>query len=379
MWRRISTKSHRAVLIYIEPTPYVVALVQTLRRLWQGPIEVRYVTKNLSQAWNLQLDREHETVLPVGFFATARAIRKVLNQGGQPTLLHLAGWGHSVLLGAMLMARSLGIPVAIESDTAEGRSGRARGMLKMLLYPMLFRLPSRFLPGGTRQARYLTRFGVRQDRIRIAQMTVDVSTIRRFCGTDREALRAVARAHWGVSVRDRAVLYVGRLEYDKGIQQLLSAFDHAAGQYDDLRLIIAGDGTLRSCVEAIAARPDSHVTYLGHLVGDDVWRAYLAADLLVLPSLFEPWGLVVNEAMACGLPVIVSDRVGCADDLVRHDETGIVVEAGSELALTSAILRLARDTSARVHMGHAAEQLISNWTLENEAHNIVSAWGEMIQ
>ena len=92
---------------------------------------------------------------------------------------------------------------------------------------------------------------------------------------------------------------------------------------NDLCLAVAGDGSLRAHVEAIAAKPDCRVTYLGRLSGDDVLRSYLAADLLVLPSLFEPWGLVINEAMACGLPVIVSDRVGCADDLVRPAETGL--------------------------------------------------------
>jgi len=167
---------------------------------------------------------------------------------------------------------------------------------------------------------------------------------------------------------------MGRLEGYKGVEVLLSAFARAAKEENNLRLVIGGDGSLRPRVEAIAADAEHRVTYLGRLSGDDVWRAYLAADFLVLPSLFEPWGLVVNEAMACGLPVIVSDRVGCADDLVPHGETGLVIGAGHEIELASAIQQLARAEPDRCRMGLAAENLISKWTLCNEARNIISAW-----
>jgi glycosyltransferase involved in cell wall biosynthesis len=163
------------------------------------------------------------------------------------------------------------------------------------------------------------------------------------------------------------------------LQELLSAFARVVAEENDLRLAIAGDGSLRPRVEALAANADCHITYLGRLSGNDVLRAYLAADVVVLPSLFEPWGLVVNEAMACGLPVIVSDRVGCADDLVRHGGTGLVFGAGDKSSLTDAIRLLVRDAPARRLMRHAAESLISDWTLGKEARNIVCAWRQIAQ
>jgi glycosyltransferase involved in cell wall biosynthesis len=372
----------RVVMVYIEPTPYIIALIDRLRLVGGGSVEAYYITTDLSQPWALRLESGHERVLPGGFLARMQTLRRALTRDRESTILHLAGWGHPVLLGALLMARSLQIPVAVESDTAEGRPDRSwrhfwRHWVKKLLYPLLFRLPSRFLPGGTRQARYLAQYGVEQERMTIAQMTVDVCAIRRFCSRNREAARSAARARWGMSADRRIVLYVGRLEASKGLQELLSAFAHAVAEENNLCLAIAGDGSLRAHVEAIAAKPDCRVTYLGRLSGDDVLHSYLAADLLVLPSLFEPWGLVINEAMACGLPVIVSDRVGCADDLVRPGETGLIVGAGREIDLASAIRQLAGDEPARRHMGQAAERLISNWTLGNEARNIVSAWHEI--
>jgi glycosyltransferase involved in cell wall biosynthesis len=363
-------------MVYVEPTPYITALVEALRGVWGGPIDVYYITTDLSQPWKLRL--ESEQVLPRKFSAGQQVLWRALAHDRASTILHLAGWGHPVLLGALLMAKSFGIPVAVESDTAEGRADRSwRYWVKKLLYPALFRLPSRFLPGGTRQARYLEGFGVKPNRMTIAQMTVNVSDVRRFCSDNREAARSAARAQWGTSPEDRVVLYVGRLEDHKGVGILLSAFARALAENTYLRLVIAGDGPLRPRVEVVAANADCRVSYLGRLSGDDVLRAYLAADLLVLPSLFEPWGLVVNEAMACGLPVIVSDRVGCADDLVRPEETGLVVNAGRDIELAAAIRRLAEGEADRRRMGLAAERLISNWTLDNEARNIASAWHEI--
>ena len=158
----------------------------------------------------------------------------------------------------------------------------------------LFRCRAIFFPGGTPQARYLEQYGVGQQRMTIAQMTVDVCAIRRFCSQNWQAARSAARARWRMPAHDRIVLYVGRLEASKGLQELLSAFAHAVAEDNNLCLAIAGDGSFRARVEAIAAKPDCRVSYLGRLSGDDVLRAYLAADLLVLPSLFEPWGLVIN-------------------------------------------------------------------------------------
>ena len=111
----------RVVMVYIEPTPYIIALIDRLRLVGGGSIEAYYITTDLSQPWELRLERGHERVLPRGFLARMQALRRALTRDRESTILHLAGWGHPVLLGALLMARSLRIPVAMESDTAEGR------------------------------------------------------------------------------------------------------------------------------------------------------------------------------------------------------------------------------------------------------------------
>jgi len=177
----------------------------------------------------------------------------------------------------------------------------------------------------------------------------------------------------GVEPEHCLFLYVGRLEPPKDIAGLLEAFAELSRQSERAHLCMVGDGTLRPMVESAASRlPRLH--YLGRLSGESLWDTYAAADVLVLPSVFEPWGLVINEAMAIGLPVIASDRVGCVEDLVVDGRTGIVVEAGSRVSLASAMLRLAEDANARASMGEAARRHIAPWTIEAEAGIVVDAW-----
>ena len=256
------------MMVYIEPTPYIIALIDRLRLVGGGWIEAYYITTNLSQPWALRLESGHARVLPRGFLARMQTLRQALTRDRGSTILHLAGWGHPVLLGALLMARSLKIPVAVESDTAEGRPDPSwrhvwRDWVKKLLYPLLFRLPSRFLPGGTRQARYLGQYGVEQERMTIAQMTVDVCAIRRFCSQDREAARSAARARWGMSAdaRNSSMSVVW-----KPPRACRSCFRHLPApsiEENDLCLAVAGDGSLRARVKAIAAKPDCRVTSSG--------------------------------------------------------------------------------------------------------------------
>ena len=134
---------------------------------------------------------------------------------------------------------------------------------------------------------------------------------------------------------------------------------------------------MRKAVEAAASREPS-IRYAGRLSGDAVWEAYNVVDVFVLSSRFEPWGLVVNEAMAAGLPVIVSERVGCIDDLVRPEETGLIVAAHSPGTLLAAMEQMATQPETRRRMAAEAGRRIAGWTLENEAANVMTAWREAL-
>lgn len=360
--------------IMMEPAPYSTGLIRELRAVWSGKLDVVYVGRNLTQTWANPPGEVQATFLPQG---TLVALRYVVNRLSRSTydLLHLAGWGHPILLGSMLAAAAKGIPIVSETDTPPPRDEAVwRRLSKALLYPPLFALPARFLPAGNRQTAYLKRYNVKDGHIIHGKMTVDTEAIATFASKFTAQDRAQFRRRHGIPDTVKTVfLYLGRLEPFKGIQDLFDAYIHLRAQRGDVALIVVGSGSLELFVHDAAASLRS-VQYLGHLSGERVWEAYCAADVFVLPSRREPWGLVVNEAMATGLPVIVSDSVGCADDLVRHDVTGLIVRAGSSSSLHSAMLQLADDPARRIRMGEEGRKLIAGWTLAEEARIIASAW-----
>jgi glycosyltransferase involved in cell wall biosynthesis len=137
-------------------------------------------------------------------------------------------------------------------------------------------------------------------------------------------------------------LFVGRLIERKGLDVLLDAFARVRGG----ELHIVGDGPLRPLAEAAAAR-DPRISMVGHLSGDPLVQAYREADALVVPSLYEPWGLVVHEGLAHGLPVITTDQVGAADDLVDPGVNGYIVRAGSSAELSDTMDRISAWTPDR--------------------------------
>jgi glycosyltransferase involved in cell wall biosynthesis len=121
--------------------------------------------------------------------------------------------------------------------------------------------------------------------------------------------------------------------------------------------------------------PAKWMVALGRLAGEELLSAYCAADVFVLPSRFEPWGLVVNEAMAAGLPVVASIRVGCVDDLIDGRDTGVVYNFADPEGLFDALHKLLCDVDGVRRMGSNARRLISSWTLRAEAERVVTAWG----
>ena len=167
--------------------------------------------------------------------------------------------------------------------------------------------------------------------------------------------RAAARARAGAGDGDFLALFVGRLEREKGVPVLLDAW-RRAGLADGAALAFAGDGPLRAEVESAGA----NVRALGPVEQPELPALYAAADALVLPSVrtatfTEPWGLVVNEAMHGGTPVIASDAVGAvAGGLVRDGRNGLVAPAGDATALASRLRTLALDSGLRERLGAAA-------------------------
>ena len=127
-------------------------------------------------------------------------------------------------------------------------------------------------------------------------------------------------------------LFVGRLVEEKNLKLLINVFNHLP----EFQLTIIGFGEQEEELKAIAKE---NVSFLGAVENKRLNAYYQQADVFVLPSIYEPWGLVIEEALNNGIPVIVSDKVGCREDLVS-DRTGLVFDSSSEKALYDAVIKM---------------------------------------
>lgn len=198
-----------------------------------------------------------------------------------------------------------------------------------------------------------------------------VANIPYFC--DMSAFAAVRRVP--ASDGTLRILYCGQLVHRKGVDVLVRAFVRLAAQNKNVRLKLVGDGELRDrfrsdLPEAVRDR----VEFTGFLQVSELPTQFADADVFVLPSRHDGWGVVVNQALAAGLPVVCSDAVGAADDMTVPGENGFVVPAGDEDALYHSFAELADDRSKLNRFAERSRALAAEWVPERG----VDRWYELL-
>jgi len=234
------------------------------------------------------------------------------------THVWVEGWRFLELWFAVLAAHSSGVHVWMrgESHNLVPEPAMHRAWKRPLL-AWLFRRVERFLCIGSANRRFYLGYGISPERLSLAPYCVDNARFAK-AASELSARRPELRARWGIEPEAYVVLFCGKLIAKKRPLDLVGAarlLPSVGGR--PVHLLFAGDGELgRAVKEALGAPGSSPGTVTGFLNQSEIHGAFAAADCLVLPSdQSETWGLVVNEALASGLPVVVSDRCGCAEDL----------------------------------------------------------------
>ena len=231
------------------------------------------------------------------------------------------------------------------------------------------------LAGGTAQRRYLHHLGFPDARIFEPYDVVDNAFFRDGAAAVRAGHEPVD-ALPGLAGQVPFFLASNRFVARKNLERLIRAYArYRASAEGPWGLVLLGDGPLRSDLEALADTLGlAGVTFAGLQEYGALPAYYGRAGAFVHPALVEPWGLVVNEAAAAGLPVIVSDRAGCAPDLVRHGENGFAFDPEDVDGLTSHLAEVASMTpERRAAMGARSEALVARWSPERFADGMWAA------
>lgn len=293
-------------------------------------------------------------------------------------LIH--GWNYALYPMALLAARARGVPVLLraESPLLPGDEqapvlplgARLRSTAKHAVLRRYLGACAGALAVSSGNRRLLLRYGVPPERIFFTPYTVDSERFT-LPPAQHQAARARLRGALGLANDTPLILSVGKLQPVKQPLLLLQAYAALRRAGTTAALAFVGDGELREALQAQARDvPDVH--FLGFKNQSELPEIYPAADVFVLPSRSETFGLVLIEAMLAGLPVVASDGVGCAEDLVRPD-TGRLFPRADQGALTRALAELCRDPAERARLGQGSRALVSRWTFTEATRGLLQA------
>ena len=347
------------------PTPYRQPLLERLAALPDLDVRVFFLAgTEADRSWTVPVSGERMSFLPVRslrwgrgkplFFHFNPGVRTLLDRE-RFDLLVVPGWAQPTSIVALRWAAKNHVPTVVCSETHRlGVPPRASDRARRVVVRRLVSGVAGGLAAGSAARDYLAGLGVPRERIWFFPNTPDAERIVRE--TDR--LRAGRReflARWDLRCETTA-LFVGRLIPAKAPFDLLDAYEKVVRGGLDTGLLIVGDGEMEGALrERIAERKLDKARILGFREGEELLAAYAAADLFVLPSVQEPWGAVVNEAAAAGLPLLLSDVVGAGVDLVEEGRTGFRVPARDVAALADR-WRTLLTSEDRARMGRRARE-----------------------
>jgi glycosyltransferase involved in cell wall biosynthesis len=362
----------RVALVSPEPTPYRSPLLDRVAARPDVELEVIYAARTVAgRTW--KVEPRHDAVFLSGVRVPGlrRALRHdyplTLGIGralrdARPDVVVVSGWSTFASQAAIAWSRAHGIPYLLLVESHDlGPRARWRQVVKGGVVPRLVRGAAGVLTVGTAARESVLARGARPDRVRVFANTVDVEAWM------ERADRLSARSSDG----DVVVLSVGRLVQEKGFGVLLRAIAQTGDER--LRLVIAGDGPEGARLTELAKELGVRLAIRGDLPEEALAAEYVAADVFALLSPRETWGVVVNEAAASGLPLVLSDRVGAAYDLLRDSENGFLVPAGDPAAAAAALGRLASDPGLRRAAGERSREIMRDWGYEPSVENFVAA------
>jgi glycosyltransferase involved in cell wall biosynthesis len=327
----------RVTFLAVMPAPYMMDLFEAIHRDPRFALSVLFLERPAVAApgvyWQEKPIPSYASVLPGGWFFFSRA-RVHINtglfsalDGSRPDIVVVLGYSSLTCQLAMYWLSAQRIPWVFWGEVP---GFEKRGILGATLRWLALRPVARMANGiaaiGKRAADAYSKLAYKKTPIR---------NIPYYCQVDR--LLRIERASES-SDDDAHFLFCGQIVNRKGVELLVRSFCRVANKHAKVRLTLVGDGPLRATLtEYVPQAIRDRVNWVGFKEADELAPYFAAANVFVLPSLHDGWGVVVNQAVSAGMAVIASDAVGAAIDLVAHGGNGLIFRSESEQELTTAL------------------------------------------
>jgi len=394
------TRLPRLLLVSTHPVQYATPIFRLLAKDPRVEIQVAYCSMQGAEEhvdpgfgvpvkwdiplldgypWVLVPNRSPAPRLETFFGLFNPGIWRLVSTGSFDAVVLYVGYSYATFWMALAAAKWNRVPVLFGTDAHElaVQSGKIwKSRMKECLWPRLFRLADVVIAPSTGTYRLMQSLGVSETHLMLAPYCVDNEW---WIERSRNVDRAAVRSSWNVPNDAAVILFCAKLQPWKRPQDLLRAF--AKLPVPDAYLVFAGEGKLKSVLESEAETLGilSRVRFLGFVNQTGLPEIYCASDVLVLPSGYEPFGVVVNEAMLCRCPVVVSDRVGAKFDLIREGETGYVFNCGDVDALAQTLNGALGDRRRLRRMGEAARERMASWSTAEYVQAIVSSISKVLE
>lgn len=364
------------VFITNVPAPYKRSRLNSLAALDGIDLHVIYAnTRTYRRQYDVSYDAQFDFEMhrsrrvPIGggeFMLDTWSLRRLLSI--EADVFVVGGWNHLAAWSAVVAGAVRDVPVAVVSANSSQRTR----VSSLLARPAVRAFDAYFALSTAAEAHFVG-LGASPDAVTVLPNSIDVEAFRdRLDGAEQDRLRAE------LDTGDAfVVLYVGRLSEAKGVDDLIAAV--GAVDEADVHLVVVGDGPDREAFER-QARDELRdaVTFTGTLPNEVLPNYYALADAFVLPTHGDTWGLVLNEAMVCGTPVVTTTAAGAVGDLVRDGETGLVVPPGDRAALRDVLARLVTDDRLAARLAERGTERAAAYTPEAYARRMKSAIDELV-
>ena len=386
-----SDGSPRVGIVWAQYGPYHIARIEKMRQISRNLsiLGIEISSKTSTYRWgrsstpsylnSLEQNVSFETLSP--FRVYLRALRFI--EASNLSVVFVPSYWPASSMAVLLAAKTAGVKTVLMNDS-HALTARAKGVL-ILVKSALVRSYDAGLVAGTPHREYFVKLGLRPDRIYDGYDVIDNTYFEDASNRARMDSSELRKLY---SLPEKYVLSVGRMEEKKNLDALVIAYSKArrfSNNFEVPSLVLVGDGSCRERLRALclrlslsvfeydsafskSGRVDADVLFVGFRQVEQLPVFYGLASMFVLPSLEEEWGLVVNEAMACGLPVLVSKVAGCARDLIREGENGYTFDPYDSDDLANKLLSMF--VSDRLdEMGRNSKYIIGNWSCDRFARS----------